>query len=38
MNSNLHNGDVSSKIGLINCHAISRFNESSNFNEINWVV
>ena len=38
MNAYLHNGDVSSRIGLINIHTISQFNEPSNLDEMNWGV
>ena len=38
MNDNLHNGDVSSEISLINIHTLSQFNESSNLNDMNWDV
>ena len=38
MNDNLHNGDVSSEISLINIHTLSQFNESSNLNDMNCCV
>ena len=38
MNDTLHNGDLSSGIGLLNRHTLPQYNESSNFNEINISV
>ena len=38
MNANLQNDYVGSGIDLINSHALSQFNESSNLNEMNWDV
>ena len=38
MNSNLHNKDVSSVIGLLNIHTLPQDNESSNLNEMNMSV
>ena len=38
MNANLHNGDVSSLISLINSHNLPQCNESINSNDTNWGV
>ena len=38
MNDNLHNGDVSSIIGLLNSHTLPQANKSSKLNEINMSV
>ena len=38
MNANLQNDYVGSSISLINSHALSQFNESINFNVVNWDV
>ena len=38
MNTNLHNGDVSSGIGLINSHTLPQCNKPSNSNQMNWGI
>ena len=37
-NTNLHNGDVSSGIGLLNLHTLPQYKKSSNLNETNMAV
>ena len=38
MNDNFHNVDVSSRIGLINRHALPKFKELRNLNDTNRGV
>ena len=38
MNATLHNGDVSSWIGLLNRHTLPQYNESSNLSYMNMNV
>ena len=38
VNSNLHHGDISSGIGLLDSHTLSQDNESINLNDMNMSV
>ena len=38
MNANLNNGDMSRGIVLINNHNLYQFNESREFNDMDWVI